>query len=127
MMTLGAYIYAYATRHRALPRILREDVGLRLMATGLVIAYTTGFADVLRIGSNFGPSARCWAWSRPPAWPWGSSSSSSAFSYTPAVRPWRVSQPEPAEKGAERAARPRCAVGPPAPRLFAQTSLDFPG
>jgi len=54
IMTLGAYIYAYATRHRALPRSLREDIGLRLMATGLVICYTTGFADVLGIGSNFG-------------------------------------------------------------------------
>jgi hypothetical protein len=54
VMTLGAYIYAYATRHRALPRSLREDIGLRLMATGLVIAYATGFADVLGIGSNFG-------------------------------------------------------------------------
>jgi hypothetical protein len=54
VMTLGAYIYAYATRHRAMPRSLREDIGLRLMATGLVIAYATGFADVLGIGSNFG-------------------------------------------------------------------------
>lgn len=54
VMTFGAYIYAYATRHRAQPRTLREDVGLRLMASGLVIAYTTGFADVLGIGSNFG-------------------------------------------------------------------------
>ena len=54
VMTFGAYIYAYATRHRALPRSLREDVGLRLMASGLVISYTTGFADVLGIGSNFG-------------------------------------------------------------------------
>ena len=54
VMTLGAYIYAYATRHRAQPRSLREDIGLRLMATGLVICYTTGFADVLGIGSNFG-------------------------------------------------------------------------
>jgi hypothetical protein len=54
IMTLGAYLYAYATRHRALPRRLREDVGVRLMATGLVIAYTTGFADVLGIGSHFG-------------------------------------------------------------------------
>ena len=54
VMTLGAYIYAYATRHRARPRSLREDIGLRLMATGLVIAYTTGFADVLGIGSNYG-------------------------------------------------------------------------
>ncbi len=54
VITFGAYIYAYATRHRALPRSLREDIGLRLMASGLVIAYTTGFADVLGIGSNFG-------------------------------------------------------------------------
>ena len=54
IMTLGAYIYAYATRHRAMPRRLREDIGLRLMATGLVIAYATGFADVLGIGSHFG-------------------------------------------------------------------------
>jgi hypothetical protein len=54
VMTLGAYSYAYATRHRALPRRLREDVGVRLMATGLVIAYATGFADKLGIGSHFG-------------------------------------------------------------------------
>jgi hypothetical protein len=54
IMTLGAYIYAYATRHRAMPRRLREDIGLRLMATGVVISYATGFADVLGIGSHFG-------------------------------------------------------------------------
>ncbi|MCC7362553.1 MAG: hypothetical protein IT317_23935 [Anaerolineales bacterium] len=54
LMTLGAYIYAYATRHRLLPRRLREDVGLRLMATGQVVAYATGFADVLGIGSHYG-------------------------------------------------------------------------
>lgn len=54
VMTLGVYIYAYATRHRAMPRRLREDVGVRLMATGLVIAWATGFADVLGIGSHFG-------------------------------------------------------------------------
>src|SRR5689334_14869152 len=39
VMTFGAYLYAYATRHRAQPRSLREDIGLRLMATGLVISY----------------------------------------------------------------------------------------
>jgi len=54
IMTSGAYIYAYATRHRALPRRLREDVGLRLMATGQVVAFATGFADVLGIGSHYG-------------------------------------------------------------------------
>ncbi len=54
LMALGAYIYMYATRHRAQPRRLHEDVGLRLMATGVVITYVTGFADVLGIGSHFG-------------------------------------------------------------------------
>ncbi len=54
IMTLGAYIYSYATRHRAMARTLREDIGLRLMATGLVLSYASGFADVLGIGSNYG-------------------------------------------------------------------------
>lgn len=54
LMALGAYIYMYATRHRAQPRRLHEDVGLRLMATGVVVTYVTGFADVLGIGSHFG-------------------------------------------------------------------------
>jgi len=54
LMTLGGYVFLYATRHRATPHRLREDVGVRLMATGLVICYTTGFADVLGIGSHFG-------------------------------------------------------------------------
>jgi hypothetical protein len=54
LMTLGGYIYAYATRHRAMPRRLREDVGVRLMATGLVVAWACGFADVLGFGSHFG-------------------------------------------------------------------------
>ncbi len=51
-MTGGAYVYMYATRHRALPRRLREGIGLRLMATGLVLAYISGLADVLGIGSH---------------------------------------------------------------------------
>ena len=54
LMTLGAYVYMYATRHRAQPRRLREDIGVRLMATGVVIAWATGFADTLGIGSHFG-------------------------------------------------------------------------
>jgi hypothetical protein len=54
LMTIGAYVFLYATRHRAQPRRLREDVGVRLMATGVVITYVTGFADVLGIGTHFG-------------------------------------------------------------------------
>ena len=62
VMTFGAYIYAYATRHRALPRGLREDIGLRLMATGLVVSYTTGFADFLGIGSHYGTQRPLLGW-----------------------------------------------------------------
>jgi len=54
LMTLGAYVYMYATRHRAAPRRLREDIGSRLMSTGLVVACATGLADFLGIGSHFG-------------------------------------------------------------------------
>lgn len=54
LMTGGAYIYMYATRHRAMPQRLREDIGVRLMATGLVIAWATGLADVIGIGTHFG-------------------------------------------------------------------------
>lgn len=54
LMTAGAYLYMYATRHRAMPRRLREDIGLRLMATGVVVAWTTGLADVIGIGTHFG-------------------------------------------------------------------------
>ncbi len=54
LMTLGAYVYMYATRHRSLPRRLREDIGVRLMATGVVIAVSTGLADVIGIGTHFG-------------------------------------------------------------------------
>lgn len=53
-MTLGAYVYMYATRHRAQPPRLREDIGLRLMATGIVIVWATGMADVIGIGTHFG-------------------------------------------------------------------------
>jgi hypothetical protein len=54
LMTLGASMYMYATRHRTHAPRLREDVGVRLMATGVVIAYVAGLADILGIGSHFG-------------------------------------------------------------------------
>ncbi|HJL69260.1 MAG: hypothetical protein QGG60_01675 [Anaerolineales bacterium] len=56
VMTLGGYIYAYATRHRAMPHRLREKIGLRLLATGYVICAVSGLADVLGIGSHNIPS-----------------------------------------------------------------------
>ena len=58
MSELGAYIYLYATRHRALPTTLREDVGQRLIATGYLLTLASGFADVLGIGTHFGDLQR---------------------------------------------------------------------
>ena len=52
VMTVGGYMYAYATRHRAMPRRLREDIGLRLMSTGYVICAISGLSDVLGIGTH---------------------------------------------------------------------------
>ena len=56
MMTIGGYAYAYETRHKTMVRRLREDIGLRLMATGYVVCAVSGLADVLGIGSHNIPS-----------------------------------------------------------------------
>ena len=52
MMTLGGYLYAYATRHRARARRLRHDIGLRLISTGYVLCCVSAMADLLGIGSH---------------------------------------------------------------------------
>lgn len=52
LMTLGAYLYVSATRHQAGPHTLGESIGVRLMGTGLVICYVTGYADILGIGTE---------------------------------------------------------------------------
>ena len=57
VMTIGGYMYAYATRHRSMPRRLREDIGLRLMATGYLICAISGLSDVLGIGTHNLPEA----------------------------------------------------------------------
>ncbi len=62
LMTLGSYTYLYATRHRAQPSRLREDIGARLMATGLVISYAAGLADVLGFGSHYGVERPLFGW-----------------------------------------------------------------
>lgn len=58
IMTLGGYVYAYATRHRSQARRLREDIGLRLGATGYVICVVSGLSDVLGIGTHNSPDVR---------------------------------------------------------------------
>ncbi len=52
LMTLGGYVYAYATRHRARERRLRHDIGIRLIATGYVLCCVSALADILGIGSH---------------------------------------------------------------------------
>ena len=55
MMNAGAALWAYAERHRGAPRLLREDIGVRLIATGFVISAFSSLADVLGIGSHNAP------------------------------------------------------------------------
>ena len=53
LLTLGAYLFLYATRHRARALSLRVEVGSRLMASGLVAAFASGYADYMGIGSHY--------------------------------------------------------------------------
>jgi hypothetical protein len=52
IMTLGGYIYTYATRQRARQRRLRHEVGVRLVATGYVFCVVSATADLIGIGSH---------------------------------------------------------------------------
>jgi len=51
-MSLGAYVYTYATRQRARQRRLRHEVGVRLVATGYVFCVVAATADLIGIGSH---------------------------------------------------------------------------
>lgn len=55
MMNAGAALWAYSERHRGAPRLLREDIGVRLIATGFVTSAFSSLADVLGIGSHNAP------------------------------------------------------------------------
>ncbi|MEK6574327.1 MAG: hypothetical protein AABZ58_08455 [Chloroflexota bacterium] len=52
LMTLGGYVYTYATRRRDRERRLRHEVGVRLIATGYVLCIVSAIADVIGIGSH---------------------------------------------------------------------------
>ncbi len=52
LMTLGGYLFVRARRPEPGPHGLGEMIGVRLMGTGLVICYASGYADVLGIGSE---------------------------------------------------------------------------
>ncbi len=56
LLTLAIYLQLYSRRPDDAPRSLQADIGIRLSATGLVLAYTSGFADLFTIGTHVQPA-----------------------------------------------------------------------
>lgn len=54
-LTAAIFLYISDLR-KAAPRSLQADIGIRLAATGLVFAYVSGLADLIRIGTHIAPS-----------------------------------------------------------------------
>jgi len=54
-LTLAGYLRIHSMRPANTPRSLQADIGIRLGATGLVFAYTLGWADLIGIGTHIGP------------------------------------------------------------------------
>lgn len=54
-LTIGIYLYLRARRPADAPRSLQAEIGIRLSATGLVLCYVSGFADLIRIGTHIAP------------------------------------------------------------------------
>lgn len=54
-LTTAIYIHLRASRPPDATSSLQASIGMRLSATGLVLAYVSGFADLIRIGTHYGP------------------------------------------------------------------------
>jgi len=54
-LTVAIFLYVSDLRKDA-PRSLQADIGIRLAATGLVFAYVSGLADLIRIGTHIAPN-----------------------------------------------------------------------
>jgi hypothetical protein len=54
-LTVAVFLYLYSLRPRTAPRSLQADIGIRLSATGLVLTYVAGLADLIRIGTHVLP------------------------------------------------------------------------
>lgn len=54
-LTVAVYLYLRGLRPPDAPRSLQADIGVRLSATGLVLCYVCGFADLIRIGTHVQP------------------------------------------------------------------------
>lgn len=55
-LTVAIFLYLYSLRPRDAPRSLQADIGIRLAATGLVLCYVAGLADLIRIGTHIMPN-----------------------------------------------------------------------
>jgi hypothetical protein len=55
-LTFAGYLRAHRSRPAGAPRSLQADIGIRLSATGLVFAYTAGWADLIGIGTHIEPA-----------------------------------------------------------------------
>ena len=56
LLTIAGYLRIHSLRPPDAPRSLQADIGIRLGATGLVLAYVTGLADLIGIGTHVEPS-----------------------------------------------------------------------
>ncbi len=56
MLTGAGYLHIYTLRTADAPRSLQADIGLRLGATGLVLAYVAGLSDLMGIGTHAEPA-----------------------------------------------------------------------
>lgn len=54
-LTIAGYLFMAGRRPPDTPRSLQADIGIRLSLTGLVLAYVSGYADLIRIGTHVGP------------------------------------------------------------------------
>jgi len=54
-LTLASYLRIHSMRAPGARRSLQADIGVRLGGTGLVFAYTLGWADLIGIGTHTGP------------------------------------------------------------------------
>lgn len=54
-LTIAVYLYLQAKRPADIRQSLQASIGVRLSATGLVLAYVSGFSDLIGIGTHVQP------------------------------------------------------------------------
>ena len=55
-LTLAIFVYLTTARPADAPRSLQADICVRLIATGLVFMYVSGFSDLIGIGTHIDPN-----------------------------------------------------------------------